>query len=130
MRAFRLALMVGCIVGCGSSTSATEVADSETSDAASLDGGAGVPYGPCDQCGSLRCESFTWGGGSVHWCAPPCDPALKGADCPKAPAGSTARPMCVEHSSTVYVCALACGTASGTCPAAMKCANDNRYCGY
>ena len=136
MRVTRIWMLPFAIaVGCGTSSTgpgvdASATNDGASDDGASGDGGAGVPYGPCTQCGSLRCESFTFSGGGVTWCAPPCDVTLKGADCPKAPDGATATPMCVEHSAGVYVCALACGSASGACPAAMKCANGNRYCGY
>lgn len=79
-----------------------------------------------DTCaGSLACMPFFTQGLVTQWCAAPCDPAMNGADCPRAPTGSTATPLCLLNERYCY---LACRT-SDQCPRGMICHN-RQTCGW
>ena len=75
-----------------------------------------------DACaGTLACIPGYSRTGEVQWCAPPCNLAMMGADCPPAPAGSTLRPTCIQADPGANYCALGCVASRNECPAGMVC---------
>lgn len=75
--------------------------------------------------GSLACLPYFTQGLVTQWCSAPCDPKMRGADCPRAPAGSTATPLCLL---TDRYCYLQCRT-NEECPRGMVCHNGF-VCGW
>lgn len=75
-----------------------------------------------DACaGTLACVPGYSRAGEVQWCAPPCNLAMMGADCPPAPSGSTLRPTCIQADPGANYCALGCVASRNECPAGTVC---------
>lgn len=77
-----------------------------------------------DACaGPLTCLPGYSAAGQAQFCTPRCDEAMDGADCPRAPAGTTARVICRagDPPNPERYCALSCQFDRAGCPRGMVC---------
>ena len=67
------------------------------------------------------CQPQYSGSGQGQVCVVTCDPALRGADCPRAPEGST-NPVCLAlDEPNPATCFLGCVSDRAACPSGMVC---------
>lgn len=135
-RARVCALALFGLVACGGAVSsagdAALIDDSTRDVPAAEGGGAGLqPYANC--VGSPRrlddsaCEGPAFcvprysPAGQGRVCVVTCDPALRAADCPRAPEGSTT-PVCLaQDTAKPPMCILSCVSDPAGCPRGMVC---------
>lgn len=130
-RSVALVLLIGvsAFVACADEASPVDGSTADASPADAFPPDVGVPsfdpYSDCiaGVCGSgLDCLPFL-GAVEGDTCAPACDPAMGGADCPQAGDGNGGV-SCSEVREGIHRCVLFCiGTAN--CPSGAECVMPN-----